>query len=172
MPSFRALDSALQTYNFSQAFITPAVGASDVWQVSGANLKTIKIRWIQLGGTAATARSQYVQVTRRGNPSTGGTSTNPVPRSADSTDAVAGAVATAWTANPTTLGTPAFAWDLQSFALVVAGGLQDRAIFNYEQVTSKPLTLNNSNECMAIYLGITPTVAGDRIDCSIWWTEQ
>lgn len=175
MPSFRALDSALATYNFSSAGFVPAVGATDVWQIQGVNLKTVKFRWIMVGGTAAAARTQVVQITRRGSPSTGGTSTSSPPfgRTADSSDApTSGALVTQWTVNPAALGTPAFAMDMQSFALVVAGSLQDRAIFNYEQLTLKPVTLNSSSEFLTINFANTPTVAADRIDCEIWWTEQ
>lgn len=171
MPSFRVLDSGLPTYIAAQVAAAPGAGANDIIQIAGANLKIIKIRTILIGGTAAAARQQTVGVVRRSSADTGGTPVNLVPRAADSTDAAASAVATFFSAAPT-IGTGVGILDANSFALVVSGGLQDRAIFNYEQLTAKAPTLNNSSDFICINLTGVATIATDKIDFSIWWTEQ
>lgn len=173
MPSFRALDSALATYSYALAGAGIGAAVTDGWQLQGVNLKTVKIRWIMVGGTAAAARSQIVQLMRRPTPSTGGAFTNPPGRSADSSDgSVSSAIVTQWTTPPTTLGSPSLILDMQSFAMVVAGSLQDRAIFNYEQLTLKPLTLNSSSEFLAVNFSFVTTIVTDKIDFEMWWTEQ
>jgi len=174
MPSFRMLDSATATYSVAQAQANPnATVTTDFWQLGGANLKTIKPRWISFGGTAAAARQQPIWIYRRGSATTGGAPSVLTPNKADSSDGPASATFTYWPSTPpTTMGAPSIQLDSMSFTLVVAGTLQDRVAFNYENFTNKGNVLNNAGEFLSLVFVTVTTVSTDKFDFSVWWTEQ
>jgi len=172
MPGARLLDTTLATYSYAVCNQVVAANSTDVIQLQGVNLKSVKVRYIQVGGSmaAGSPRTQMVQIVRRANPSTVGTPVVvPVP---DSSDPPAAAPLLQFFATAATPGSPAFVIDQLTFGLVAAGAIQDRAVFNYEQFTEKGVTLNNSGEYLSIGLAQIPTTGNDRFGFSIWWTEQ
>lgn len=172
MPSIRFMDSVAPTYNFTAFGVNPPAGTGvDVWQLQGVNLKTIKIRYVRVGGVAVAARSQSINLIRRAGSDTGGAPTNPVPRPADTSDAPSGVVVSQFTTSPTPGPTPSVL-ETTSFVLVTSGSLQDRATFDYSQLVSKAPVLNNANDFYCVGFGGVALVATDKLECSIWWTEQ
>lgn len=172
MPSIRFMDSGLATYNYSVAGYSGPTGVGvDVWQLQGVNLTTLKVRLVRIGGTANSIRQQMVQLIRRITSDTGGAPTTPPIRRADSTDQIADATLSQFTTAPTP-GTGAGVLDQLSFALVTAGSLQQKAIFDYTVMSIKPLTLNNANDFLCVGFTNSALVGNDKLDFSIWWTEQ
>lgn len=172
MPSIRFMDSVAPTYNFTAFGVNPPAGpAVDVWQLQGVNLKTVKIRYVRIGGTAVAARTQSLNLIRRSATDTGGAPTNPVARPADTSDAPSGVVVSQFTTSPTP-GAAISVLESTTFVLVTSGSLQDRAIFDYSQLVSKAPVLNNANDFYCVGFGGIGLVATDKLECSIWWTEQ
>lgn len=172
MPSIRLLDCNLPTYSYNITQFNPGAAATDIWQLQGvANVKT-RIRYIQVGGTAAAVRTQSVALIKRSATSTAGTSTTPALQKFDSGDANPGAIVTQWSAAATpgaSIGqVDSTTYTLTTGATAIA---QDRAIFNYEQTTSKPIILESNAEFLCVNLAGVATVSGDRIDFEIYWTE-
>lgn len=175
MPSFRILDCGLATYSYAVRAFNPAAAATDIWVLAAVALKQIKPRWIELSGTAVAGRAQTVDLIKRSTANLTGTSTTPTPQKADSSDGAASAVITQYTVSPGTLGTVIGTVDAGSLSLVTANALQDRLTFNYADMTLKPLTLNvlaGSLEFLCVNFAGVATIATDKIDFSIWWTEQ
>jgi len=173
MPSVRLLDCALATYAYFATQVNPVASATDWLSLIGVTGKKVQLRWLQIGGTAAAARSQPVALIRRSTLNTSGTSSSPTPVPIDSADGAAGATLKLWSANPT-LGTSAGLVDGGSLALVVLASLQDRLSFSYEQTTLKDPAVNNSNESLNVnFAQGTPvnTIATDKLDVSMQWTE-
>ena len=174
MPSIRLLDSGLATYNYSTVLFNPVAAATDVWQLSGVLGKTVKVRWIEVGGTCiTTARQQTVSLIRRSTATAGGTNTTPTPQKADPADGAASAVITQWTTLPGGLGTTIGTVDSTTFSLMLGTSIQDRAIFNYEQATSKPIVMNQAvQDFLCVNFTGVNTIATDKLDFEIWWTEN
>jgi|SRR5215469_2724284 len=175
MPGFNLIDSGLATYNFVQIQFQPATNASDVIMIGGFGGQT-KFRYIEVSGTG-TAAQRVANMIRRSTKSTGGASTNPVPSKADSSDQPSQNQVTLWTANPGALGTTVATVDGSTFTMVASTAIQDRAIFQYEYQTSKPITLNGGTAdflCinMATAIAAAQTASTDRIDFDVWWTER
>jgi len=175
MPGFTILDSGLATYNIVILTFTPAATATDVLQLGGFGGST-KVRWVSVSGTTTTARQQPVGLLRRSAVNTGGTSTLQTPQKADSTDGASQNTVRLWTVNPAGLGTLVGMVDGGTFAVTTGSAIQDRAIFQYEFQTSKPIVLNGGNDLLSInfQVGTAPiaTVAADKFDMDIWWTER
>jgi hypothetical protein len=81
-----------------------------------------------------------------------------------------------WTVNPAGLGANPITVDGGTFSVTTGSAIQDRAIFQYEFQTSKPIVLNGANDFLSInfQVGTTPvaTVAADKFDMDMWWTER
>lgn len=178
MPAMRMLDSGLATYSYNITQFNPVASATDVWMLTGINLLKTKVRWLEVGGTVANAgtiRTQPVALIKRSTATSGGTSTTPTPQKADSGDVNAQAVVTQWTTLPGGLGSSIGQIDSTTFTMTQGATTavpQDRAVFNYEAVTVKPITLNNASEFLCVNFAAVATVASDRIDFEIWWTES
>jgi hypothetical protein len=163
MPAFTVLDSGLATY--SGCFSNYTAVAGDVWTLGGFGGQT-KVRYLELD-LPAVAAVVRVQLIRRNGPDTGGTRTTPAPAKADSNDQPSGNTLSAYSAAPTPSAAVAVV-DVGTVLGVAAPNLLDRAIFTYEQVTSKPIVLNGGNDFLAINLG----TGGAGFDLSFWWTER
>ena len=111
------LDSALATYSYNEVQFAPAGTATDVWQLTGPTGLTGKIRWIEVGGTAAAVRTQTVSLIKRSATDTGGTSTARTIVKADSADVASFSVMTRWTVNPAGLGAAIGQVDSTTFTL-------------------------------------------------------
>lgn len=172
MPGLRFLDNGLATYAYAIAGFSGPIGVGvDVWQLQGANLVTAKIRLVRLGGTANSVRQQSVQLIRRITSDTGGAPTNPPGRRADSGDQTPDAILSQFTTAPTP-GTGVGVVDQATFALVTSGLLQQKAVFDYTQMTPKALVINNANEFLCVAFLGSALVGNDKLDFTIWWTEQ
>jgi|SRR5215469_3044002 len=177
MPSFTPLDSSLATYSFIQLQFQPAATATDVINIGGFS-GTCKFRWISVSGSSTVIPSagtaqRASSIIRRTARSTGGTSTNPLPAVVDSRDNPSGSVVSLWTVNPAGLGAGAVTMDAGTFTITNAASIQDRAIFQYELQSSKPLVLNGANDFLCVNLtGGNPTLTTDRLDFDLWWTER
>lgn len=152
--------------------ITPAASPSDVFTIAGSATMTIFVKKIKVNGQ--TADTSLVQLIRRRTANTGGTSTNPTPVANDSDDqGNATATLTAYTANPSALGTAVGTMDAQyvtgaassSSATDALPMMRDFGDILYD----KPITLRGATDVLAVNLngtsGITP------IAVAVEWTE-
>lgn len=180
MPSIRILDSALATFSANAMQFNPVAAATDVWQLEVPALCTAKVRYVEVGGTAVAARTQTVSLIRRSTKTSGNTNTTPTISKADSADGAAQSVLRQWTTLPGGgLGTAVATVDSGTFAILIGGTnavAQDRLIFNYEGMECKPIVLGAQNPSVAENLCVNftgvNTIATDKLDFSIWWTEQ
>lgn len=179
MPSIRLLDCALATYSYATIGFSPVASATDIWQLQVPAGCTCKVRWIEIGGTAASAKTYQVALIRRSTKNTGGTSTTPAIAKADAADGNPQSVVVQWTANPASLGTAVATIDGGSVALVAQAGpaaIQDRALFMYDNPIYKSITLGSQNpsvpENLSINFAGVATAGTEKIDLSMWWTEQ
>jgi hypothetical protein len=176
MPSTRMLDSAIATYSYNEVQFAPAAAATDVWQLTGPTGLTGKVRWVEVGGTAAAVRTQTVSLIKRSAANTGGTSAARTIVKADSADVASFSVMTRWTVNPAGLGAAIGTIDSTTFTLTTGATTpvpQDRAVFNYEAFSLKPIVLNGALEFLCVnFTGVNTVVSTDKIDLEIWWTEQ
>jgi hypothetical protein len=178
MPSVRMLDSALATYSYAITQFNPVAAATDVWQLAGAAGTLTKIRYVEVGGTVVAARTQTVSLIKRSAATTGATNTTPTISKADTGDANPQSVITQWTTLPAGgVGAAIATADTGTFAILIGGTnavAQDRLFFVYEQLTEKPIVLGGAGtkEYLCINFAGVNTIATDKLDFSIWWTEQ
>jgi hypothetical protein len=174
MPSVRLLDCALVTGSYAITQFNPVAAATDVWMLTGLIGKQTKIRWLEVGGTAVAARTQPVSLIKRSTATSGGTSTNPTVAIPDNLSGdVPTGVITQWTTLPGALGTALYTVDATTFSFQTGTAIQDRAVFNYEAQSVKPIVLGSSaTQYLCVNFTGVATIATDKIDFEVWWTEQ
>jgi hypothetical protein len=150
-----------------------AASATDVFTVTGVNGWNVYITRLAISGTATAANLAQVQIIRRITADTGGTATNPVAVVCDTSDPVAQAVLTAYTANPT-LGTSTAPGGLArsiGFAMGTPTAPIERNVIDLWNSGIKPFTLRSATEQMCInFSGVT--ITGGIVTITIEWMES
>jgi hypothetical protein len=108
-PSFQTiLDGGKATYSASVANIATVSGATDVFTIFGSASKTVRVLFVEIYGTAATAVAVPVSLIRRSATNTAGTSTSVTAALHDTLlNPAATSTVLSYTANPTGLGAAA-----------------------------------------------------------------
>lgn len=153
---------------YSMAFtVVPAATATDIFQLIGSATKTVEVTKIIISGTQTTGGAVDVYLSKRSTANTGGTSTSATAVVHNSNDAVATAVGTIYTANPTT-GTPVGNVWIEAIAIpgiTVTTNDITEIIFG---VNSKPIVLNGVAQALAINLnGVTITGGALKITVDV-----
>lgn len=163
------------TYSYSVGGLAVATGATDIAVLeypAAASGKIIRLRQIQVSGTAGTTSTYLLNVIKRSTLNSGGTRTTPTPVARDTRLDPATGVLGLYTANPASLGTAVGPLDGGRLTLATTGGATlDRLNLQYGWINDLAPVLRNPNECFALNFAST-LPAGALIDLSITWGEE
>lgn len=169
-------DPVRSTYSFAIGGLAAATGATDVCVIEyplAVSGKAIRLRQIQLSGTAAASAQYVLNVIRRSTLNSGGARTTPTPIPRDSRLDPAAAVVGIYTVNPASLGTVVGTFDGGRLTLAAAGGSNlDRLNLQYSWINDMAPVLRNPGECFALSFAGSSLAAGSLIDISITWGEE
>jgi hypothetical protein len=150
------IESAVYTYAAVSVGLVPAASATDIACITGSATKVVRLLSVKVGGTAGTALSTPVLLTKHISANTGGTAATslalPVPYRIDSTDAAPTATTTAYTANPTISD--------------AAPGIVDAGISTFGVVT-----LRGVAQQLCVNLNGVSVSTGS-LTISLFWSEQ
>ncbi len=167
------IDGFKASYSIGVGGLVAAASCTDLFTLTGIAGKTIRITRCDVsGGIATTAQQIEVYGLVRSTANTGGTSTTPTPVPYDSTDGAAGAVARAYTANPSSLGTLVGNVRVAKMLLAVTGGttVQDRLVWDFGDRPTKALVLRGA-QVFAINLNAV-SLTSSSFNIYIEWTED
>lgn len=160
--------NVVPTYSASFTNVSPALLATDIFQIAGAAGKTIYISKIVITGTQTTAGVINIQLIKRSTLNSGGTSATLTNVPHDGNDGAASAVVRIYTANPT-VGTAIGPLRSEKFYLGTAT-LQPQSITWVFGSGEKYPILRSATDALCIDL-VGMTVAGGSISGYIEWME-
>lgn len=162
-------DGVKSAYTAVVKGVVPAAAATDVFTIIGSATKIVRIRDFVLFGAQTVGSIVPINIIKRSTANTGGTSTAGTAIPFSSTDAGATAVVSAYTANPSALGTSLGNLSFETPFLAI---LQDQLFeYNFNLVPYQVYTLNSAAETIAINLG-GATVTGGNLALKMTWTEE
>jgi len=170
-----ALDGFKASYSIGVGALVAVTGATDIFTISGAAGKTIRITRCDISGAIATTAQQVeIYGLIRSTANAGGTSTTPTPVPYDSSDSAAAAVVRAYTANPSSLGTLVGNVRVAKMLLGVTAGttVQDRLIWDFGDRPTKALVLRGAAQFFAINLNGVTFGTATSFNVYIEWTED
>lgn len=170
-----ALDGFKASYSIGVGGLVAVTGATDIFTLTGAAGKTIRITRCDISGAIATTAQQLeVYGVVRSTANTGGTSSAPTPVPYDSADSPAGAIVRAYTANPASLGTVVGTVRVAKMLLGVTGGttVQDRLIWDFGDRPTKALVLRGATQVFAIWLNSVTFATATSFNIYIEWSED
>lgn len=177
-------DGQRQTWSAAKVGLVPAASATDIFTITGAANKVIRITHLEITATttAATAAALDVLLLKRSTANTGGTSTGSptaVPHDSANNSLTAAATVLAYTANPGALGslvgtalrnskffqtlTPFTATDFPQ---------KDQIIWDFGNRPGQAIVLRAATDVLAVNLNAASASAGASFDISIEWTED
>lgn len=170
------IESAVFTYTAVSVGLVPAASATDIACITGSATKVVRLLSVKVGGTAGTALSTPVLLTKHVSANTGGTAATsmalPVPYRIDSTDAAPTATTTAYTANPTISDAAPGIVDagISTFGVVTASSPSQQ--FNYfTHIYNEPPTIRGVAQQICVNLSGVSVSTGS-LTISFYWTEQ
>lgn len=155
------------------ATFTPATTPTDFLTITGSATRTVAVKRFTCYGSSTAAGSEIVNVIKRSTVDTGGTSTNPTAQALDSNNGAATAVVTAYTANPSALGTavgPVAAGIIGTGPLTAAPVTPMSLTFG--DMWTNDLLLRGTAQQAAINGASVSFTAGASITCAVVWTER
>lgn len=162
-------DGTKSAYSVVIVGVTPASTATDVFTIIGSGSKIVRIRNMMVYGAQTTGSIVPVNIIKRSTANTGGTSTTGTAVPWSSANAAATAVVSAYTVNPSALGT---SLGLLSYETPFIPILQDTLFqYDFSLVPYQTYTLNTAAETIAINLN-GATVTGGSLAFKISWTEE
>jgi hypothetical protein len=169
-------DGAKSTYSAAAVFVAP-LNATDIFVIKGSATKTIRVTKISISATQTTGAIQDIFVIKRLTASTGGTSTAQASSQYDSNSATSTAVASSFTANPTTLGTASGI--IKSMKIVISspnGGVNGIpfvtfANFEFGNGPSSAVVLRGIAQSLVVNFN-GQSAAGNSFNIYAEWTEE
>lgn len=165
------VDAARATFSAGVVGLVAAAAATDIFAITGALNRKIKILRIEVSGIATASQAIPFSVVRRSTANTGGTSTNPTAVSHTGAG-TATATINAYTVNPTP-GTLVGVIQSKRGTLLTAsaGTPASPTVFDFTTSGTAYPTLNGPTEVLALnYNGAT--AAGNALDIFVTWTEE
>jgi len=164
-----------QTYSAVVSDLTPAIGATDIFTLSGSATKTVFVTAIEIIADATAVGIVDFYLYKRTAANTGGTSSSLAPTPHDSQNAAATAVAKQYSANPSALGAGTL-WRGGHLALPAAtatGYPQTPWLIDLNGHKGQPLVLRGASEFLAVNLAgeWTGTPAGLSVYINAEWIE-
>lgn len=159
------------TYSASFTGLVTATTPTDIFTITGAVGKRIRIKYIYFDGEQTTSSTNRLYLVKRSTANTLGTSTTVVAVPEDSTQPAAKATVRAYTVNPT-LGTLVGNLSIKRVRISTAGAAQNPVEFGGKDGTTyKDYVLNSASEVIALNLG-SVSILGNILTISIVWTEE
>ena len=163
-----SIESQKATYSYATASITPAATPTELFNISGATGKVIRIKKIALDLTSTVSGKINVALIKRSTAASGGTSASGTVNQFDSADVTASASILSFTANPTVGTTTSIA---EVFSLPSAANPVP-IVRDYSNRNDESIILR-AGEFLGINgLGSALPNADARINCTIEWTEE
>jgi hypothetical protein len=171
------------TYSAAKVGLQPAASATDIFTISGAAGKVVRVKRIELSATttSATPAALDILLLKRSTPNSGGTTTgSPTPVAHDiNSPATPAATVLAYTANPSSLGTlVGTALRNQKYLMALATWTAtdfpqvDHLVWDFGNRPSQEIILRSANDVLAINLnGATPASTAS-FDIAIEWDED
>lgn len=169
------------TYSAAKVGLVPASSATDIFTITGAANKVIRVTHIEITGTttSATPAALDVLLLKRSTANTSGTSTgSPTPVPHDSTNPAVSASVLAYTANPTTGNLVGTALRNQKFFQTLATytatefPTKDSLTWDFGNRPSQEIILRSANDVLAVNLNAVTATATASFDLAIEWTED
>lgn len=167
---FVSIPQQVATYAATTTSLTTVSGATDFFTVTGSANMVVRIREVLCNNIGTAGAPVEVYGILRSTADTGGTSTTQTAVPMDSADIAASAVAKAYTANPSTLGT--------SIGTVIFGPQANGSaslsatpldwVFD-ASTTAKAPTLRGTAQQFALNAN---AAASQTLACTVWWTES
>ncbi len=176
------VDGQKATYSAAKVGLVPANSATDIFTITGAANKIIRITRIAITATttSATPAALDVLLLKRSTANSAGTSTgSPTPVPHDSANAAVSATVLAYTANPTTgtlVGTALRNQKLfQTLATYTATDFPAKDQITWEfgnRPGAQAIALRGTGQVLAINLNGVTATATASFDIDIEWTEE
>jgi hypothetical protein len=170
------IESAVFTYAAVSVGLVPASSATDLVCLTGSSNKVVRLLSVKVGGTAGTALSTPVLITKHVTANSGGTAATgnalPVPYKVDTSDGTPTATTTAYTANPTINDASPGVIDagISTFGVTTASSPSQQ--FNYfTHIYNEPPTIRGTAQQLCVNLNGVSVSTGS-ISISLYWTEQ
>ena len=161
------------TYGATVTNVTPAATATDIFTITGAANRLIRVKQIIISGTATAASNIFLFLAKRSALNTGGTATTLTAVPHDSGDNAAQAVVRSYTANPSGVGTLVGLMHGGRVNLApAANGSIDRLVWQFAWMNDKAPVLRGAAEVLAINNAGAAIPAGGALDFDILWTEE
>ena len=162
-------DGIKAAYSVVITGLTPASAATDVFTIIGSATKIVRIRDLVLFGSKTVGGNVPMFLIKRSTADTGGTSTPGTAVAWSSSNSAATAVVSAYTANPSALGTAIGNLSYETpFVPIVADMLFE---YNFNLNPSQVYTLNSAAENIAVNFN-GATVTGGSFALKMTWTEE
>jgi hypothetical protein len=161
------------TYSVAKDNIAPAANATDIFTLTCAIGKIIRIARVRVSGTASSNQVPEVQLWKRTSANSGGAAVAVTPVPHDTQDPASLAAAVYYTANPASLGTGQMLRTEHLSAPGTTGPAitPTTLIWDFSSLGVKPLVLRNG-ESLAVNLAGAATPAGELIDVVIEYSED
>lgn len=163
-----ATESLKATYSYATASITPAATPTELFNISGATGKVIRIKKIAMDLSSTVSGKINVALIKRSAAASGGTSASGTVNKFDSNDVTASASILSFTANPTVGTTVSIA---EVFALPSAAAPVP-VVRDYSTRNDESMVLRAGEYLGINGLGSALPNADARINCTIEWTEE
>lgn len=165
--------STKATYMASITGLTPALLATDIFEIKGSASKTVKILGIHISGIATAAGAYDFLLIKRSTANTTGTSSAPTPVPLDSADGAATATLKAYTANPGALGTAVGTIASRKATVTTATGAipEIPLVISFGIGQGKEVVLRGTSELLCLSLN-GATMTGGSLNIDIVWTEE
>lgn len=169
-PGVQAVDTEGQkaTYSYATASITPAATPTELFNISGATGKVIRIKKIAMDLSSTVSGKLNIALIKRSTAASGGTSASGTVNKFDSADVTASASILSFTANPTVGTTTSIA---EVFALPSSAAPVE-VVRDYSTRNDESMVLRAGEYLGINGLGSALPNADARINCTIEWTEE
>lgn len=165
-------ESTKQTYSASITGLVAVAAATDIFEIIGSATKLVRIKRIQISGSATAATAIDFNIVKRSTANTLGASTVPVPVPHDSNNIAGSAALKAYTANPT-LGAIVGVMRSMKKTLTTPGGAIPNVptVIEFGNNGEQNLILRAVTESLSINFN-GQTIAGNLLNIDITWTEE
>jgi hypothetical protein len=164
--------NTISTYSACITNLTISATPTDIFTLSGSATKVVTILKVEISGTEGTVAMHEFDLILRSSANSGGTFTNPSAVPFDSNNAAGTAVATAYTASPSTLGTTVGTLWSKKFVIPATTGVDSHwpQFFEAGQY-SQGMVLRGASQFLALSDNAL-AISGSSLNICYKWTEQ
>ena len=165
------------TYTGLVPNITPGATATDFVVLAGSPTKTVKVTRVEIVGAAAAVAQQELLLILRSTADSGGTATTTATITAhDPQNPTSGAVLTAYTTSPTTLGASVGVLRQTKYQVVsttaAAGSAPVQLVYDWGLRNEQCPTLRGAGNLLCLSNNGAATTTSTVYDVAITWTEE